>query len=255
MSAPDSFNPYAPPAAPVELDFREAAVAESERLLAGRSPDDVPFSVVIPADHSGVRRLNSIGRMTLVRLLLGVGGLLLGGVLAAIASRLDDHPVFPKEIAVAAAVLCSGGGIGLLLLSPFLARRAVRRALGERFDRLCRQSTLRPPVCIGVEDALTFTKIKIAPEDFAWIAFDLTGRRLVLEGLLFRYVIQAADVISADQVSGSMSTGVQIVFRVGTVVVGVTLQYDSFWHELKKQTIAAGKDPLVEPIQQVFGMV
>jgi hypothetical protein len=259
MSAP-SANPYAPPQTPPEpalLDFRQAAVEESLRIIEanpGRPIDDLGVSLVLPADVEGPARLRHIGRMTLLRLVLGLVGLALGALLAACEDRLNRELLVPQWLTIAVASVCSLGGMALLFASVFCVRWSVRRHLGERYEAVWRMSNLRAPLCVGVEDARTFTSMKLAPEDFAYIAFDAASRRLILEGLTFRYVILAKDVLSVSQASGATTTGVQIVFRVARVMIGITLQYDSVWNELKKQTIGRGQDPLIKPIQQTFGL-
>jgi hypothetical protein len=263
MSAP-SANPYAPPPAPPEptqIDFREAAVEESLRIIEaapGRPIDDLGVSLVLPADVEGPVKIRHIGRMTLLRLVLGIAGLALGALLAALENVLSERLLIPQPLrpglVMTVAACCTFGGIGLLLASAFCVRRSVRRYLGERYEAVQRMSNLRQPLCVGVEDACTFTTMKIAPEDFAYIGFDAANRRVILEGVTFRYVIHAHDVLSVGQATGAATTGVQIVFRVARVIVGITLQYDSVWNELKKQTIGFGVDPLLKPIRQTFGL-
>ena len=256
MSAPPIANPYVAPltSEPLQLDFRQAAVEESLRIVAanpGRDPDTLGVSLVLPGDANGPARLAHIGRMTLVRLAAGIVGLAAGAVLAAAESRLQEIGV-PEAATMLVAAACSLGGISLLLCHALLTRWSVQRSLGPRYEAVRRASTLRSPLCTGVEDARTFTTMKITPEDFACVGFDSAGRRLVLEGLHFRYVIHAADVLSASQQAGAMTTGVQIVFRVGLVVVGITLQYDSVLNELCKYTIFRGQDPLLKPVIAAF---
>jgi hypothetical protein len=255
MATIEQENPYAAPRPDVPIDFREAVVEESIRLLAeagGRPIETLGVSLVVPLGAEGVRTLRWIGWMVLLRLVLGIGGLAAGAGLAAAHERLTKQWQFPEELTLAIALTCSLGGIGVMLLSPYFMRRATRRAIGERFGLVQRLSTGRRPLCTGVEDARTFTKLKIVPEDLAWIAFDPPGRRLILEGILFRYVIHAADVLFVGQVAGATTTGMQITFRVGRVVFAVTLQLDSVWHELKKQTIGVSQDPLLKPIIAAF---
>ena len=257
MSAPPSANPYAPPQSlePVQIDFRQAAVEESLRILEanpGRGMDELGMSLVLPADVQGPAKVQHIGRMTLVRLLLGIGGLAIGAGLAAMEANLRVHWGIDGGLTLIAAGCCSLGGMALLFASIPLVRRGVRRALGERYGAAERASNLRPAICVGVEDARTFTTMKVAPEDFAYVAFDAANRRLILEGLVFRYVIYAKDLYSVTQAAGATTTGTQIVFRVGRAIVGITLQFDSVWSELKKQTIGRGQDPLLAPIQTTF---
>jgi len=260
MTASSSTNPYAPPespvvAQPVQIDFRVAAVEESLRILEanpGRDPDELGVSLVLPADVKGPRRLKHIARMTLLRLVLGIAGLAAGGLFAA-ATEKPMVAGIPKAVTGTAAVVCGGGGILLLLANAMLIRWSVIRALGPRYDEAARHSTLRRPLVTGVEDARTFSSMKLAPEDFACVAFDAANRRLILEGLLFRYVIHAGDVLNVGQESGTATTGVQVVYRVGAVAVGITLQFDSVLGELRKQTIGWGRDPLLKPILTTLG--
>jgi hypothetical protein len=253
-------NPYASPQVPPEpaqLDFRQAAVEESLRIIEahpGRPIDDLGVSLVLPADVAGPARIRHIGRMTLVRLLLGVAGLALGALLAAQEARLNLHLQVPQWLTLTVASCFSLGGFGLLFAAVYSVRFSVRKYLGERYAEVERMSNLRRTLCVGVEDARTFTTMKVAPEDFAYVGFDAANYRLILEGLTFRYVIHARDVISVTQAAGATTTGVQIVFRVASAVVGITIQFDSVWSELKKQTIFRGIDPLLKPVLQTFGM-
>ncbi len=259
MSAP-SANPYAAPPEPVQIDFREAAVEESLWIIEaapGRPLDDLGVSLVLPADVQGPARIRHIGRMTLLRLVLGIAGLLLGALLAACEHVLSERLMLPQALrpglVMCVAACGTFGGIGLLFSSVFCVRWSVRRYLGERFDAVRRMSNLRRPLCVGVEDARTFTTMKLAPEDFAYIAFDAANRRLILEGVTFRYVIHGHDVLSVFQAAGATTTGVQINFRVARVIIGITLQYDSVWNEFKKQTIGGGVDPLLAPVRKTLG--
>ena len=256
MSAPPSVNPYAPPQSlePVQIDFRQAAVEESLRILEanpGRGMDDLGVSLVLPADVEGPAKVRHIGHMTLVRLLLGIGGLAIGAGLAAMEGNLRVHWGIDEGLTLTAAGCCSLAGMALLFASIPLVRRGVRRGLGERYEAAEKASNLRPAICVGVEDARTFTTMKIAPEDFAYVAFDAANRRLILEGLVYRYVIYAKDLYSVTQAAGATTTGTQIVFRVGRAIVGITLQFDSVWSELKKLG-SRGQDPLLAPIQATF---
>jgi hypothetical protein len=252
-------NPYAPPTAPpepVQIDFRQAAVEESLRILEanpGRVPEDLGVSLVLSMGSKGLNHLRYIGRMTLVRLGLGILGLAAVAGLAGVNDWIQLNWGLPEAAVLSAAAVCSLGGIGLMLANALLNRWHVQRALGPRYAAAVATSTLRSPLCTGVEDSRTFVTPKIAPEEFAYVAFDSAHRRLILEGLIFRYVIHAADVLSVGQQAGTATTGVQIVFRVAQVVVGITLQYDSVWHELRKQTIGLGRDPLLKPVAEALG--
>jgi hypothetical protein len=255
MSSVEYENPYATPRPEVAIDFREAAVEESIRLLSqadGRAIQDLGLSLVVPIGPEGLTTLRAVGRGVLVRFVLGISGIAAGAGLAATNEWLTKHWQIPDTATLTVAMFCSVGGIILLLLNPYFVRRATRHAIGERYELVCRLSTGRAPLCSGLEDAHTFTKLKIVPEELVWIAFDPQRKRLILEGVLCRYVIHAADVLYVGQVAGAATSGMQITFRVGRIVFAVTLQMDSVWHEFKKQTIGVTEDPLLKPILAAF---
>jgi len=245
-----NINPYALPQSDLPLDFREAAVEESLRLVSmasGRPVEDLGVSLVLPVAPSRRDTLQWMGWMTLLRLVLGIGGVVAGGVLAW-ASRTLMERGLPEWQIMSIAAFCSIGGI-LLLFNWFFIRAGVRRALGERYARVQQFSTSRSPLCTGVEDARTFVQMKLLPEDLVWIAFDSASKRLIMEGLLFRYVIHAADVLFVGEVSGTTATGVQVTFRVGNIVIAITMQMESIWYELRRQTWGRPENPLLRPIR------
>lgn len=249
--AATNINPYAPPQSEFPIDFRNAAVEESLRIVArsgGRPIEDLGVSLVLPTEGSGAATLRWIGWSTLARLVLGILGVVFGGLLGVLSDHmLEQLPLNQAEV-LWIGVSCVVGGLLLLLLNGMFTRATVRRGIGDRYARVWQFNTTHRPLCSGVEDARTFQKIKLLPEDLAWIAFDAAGKRLILEGLLYRYVIHAGDVLLASEVQGPTSTGVQIVFRVGEVVIGITLQMDSVWYELRRQVALPGSNPLLRPI-------
>lgn len=253
MATSNYDNPYAAPRPDVPLDFREAAVVQSRQLLlyaSGQPMEDLGKSLVVEVDPPRPDVLRHIGRMTLLRLVLGFGGIA-SFPLALFTSPLLI-PLSPPIAAMLliAAMLWAFCGFAMLLSNGFLNCRTVRKTLGYRYARVLQLSTERRPICTGVEDASTFTKMKLAPEDLAYMAFDSAGRRLILEGLVYRYVIHADDVLFLGEVPGANTTGVQITFRVGEVAIAITLQMDSVWHELRRQTMPffPGQNPLLRPM-------
>jgi hypothetical protein len=244
-------NPYEPPAAPVVLDFREEAVAESERMVqlaGGKPPEELGCSLVLRADYTTADDLRRVARDGVGRLVLGVlmmGG---GGGLAAATDYLRARMSSPTELTVGMGVIGILGGLTLLLGNWTLIAAAVRRMLGPRYVRLRQLSVSHRPLCCGVEDSSTFNRLKLTPEDLAWVGFDSSGRRVIIEGLLYRYWIYAADVLELREVQTMWASGVRIRFRVGETTLAITLQMDSIWYELRKR-LPWSTHPILGPLQ------
>ena len=129
-----------------------------------------------------------------------------------------------------------------------VARTFSRSRIGERYDAVWALGSPFKPLGVSVEDASTFSKMKLVPEDLAWIGFDVTRRMLVIEGIRYRYLIHSTDVVNVEQVTGPTATGVAITYHIGTVPLSIAIQYDSVRHELRRQTIGVKEDPLMKLI-------
>ncbi|HZN34401.1 MAG TPA: hypothetical protein VFB80_11300 [Pirellulaceae bacterium] len=254
MGTPAPVNPYASPApAPPGRppDFRDLAVEESRRLIAAASGlplERQPFSLCVPVENPDLTLLRKVKTGLVLRLVFGLAGLAGGGILAAIEEKGGFPPQLPDALILGVAVCSSLGGMLLLVSSATFFRRLVRRALGERFDQAQATGSAFGSLIVGVEDWSTFRRMKLAPEDFACVFFDEAAACVRLEGARFRYFIRAADVVSLSEVAGASTVGTQIVYRIGRTTLGITLQYDSFLHELRRQTIGARHTPLWTPL-------
>jgi hypothetical protein len=247
-------NPYASPApAPPgpPPDFRDLAVEESRRLIAAASgvpPERQPYSLCIPVDNPDLTLLRKVKTGLVVRLVFGIAGLAGGGILAAIDEKDGFPQQIPDALILAGAVCSSLVGIVLLISSATFFRGLVRRALGDRYDRGAETGSAFRSLMVALEDWSTFQRMKLAPEDFACVFFDEAAACVRLEGVRFRYFIRAADVVSLSEVRGASTVGTQIVYRIGRTTLGITLQYDSLLHELRRQTIGAKHTPLWKPL-------
>jgi hypothetical protein len=88
-------------------------------------------------------------------------------------------------------------------------------------------------------------------EDLGRVIFDPERRRLVIEGIAYRYVIYASDVIQMRAVKSSASLGLQIVYTAAGVPLGLTLIHDSLLSYLRRATIG-GNNPLIRRAQQTL---
>jgi hypothetical protein len=138
----------------------------------------------------------------------------------------------------------------LLLANGTLQRRFTRRRIGQRYDDLVALGAT--PKWVSVEEAVSFHKFKLVPEDAAFVAFDPPARTVIVEGIRHRYWIRGDDVLSVGQLPGGASTATAIAFQVGDAQLAIALQSNSLWHELKKQTLGAKRDPLLLQIQETL---
>jgi hypothetical protein len=71
---------------------------------------------------------------------------------------------------------------------------------------------------------------------------------VVIEGLTHRYLIHARDVLVLRAVPGATTTGLGVCYQAGGQPLDITLGHQSLWVELKRQTIGAGRDGVLERV-------
>lgn len=231
----------------------EAAVEESRRIVeinGGRPPAD--RSLCLPANDADPSSLRRFGHATLSRLVLGILGLAGGGFCAFFDVRSDGENDAVGGLLILGMCL-SFGGILVLCSNPFFQRRFVHRQIGNRYHDLLGSPYSSKPICINIEDAETFDKFKIVPEDLGYLAIDEFRGMLVVEGVRFRYFIHAKDVVDIRQVAGGNSTATVIEYNIGDARARIALQFDSIWHEIKRQTVGAKEDVLIGRIREALG--
>src|SRR5688572_15322232 len=118
--AATNINPYAPPQSEFPIDFRNAAVEESLRIVArsgGRPIEDLGVSLVLPAEGSGDATLRRIGWSTLARLVFGILGIACGGLLGVLSEQMPEQVPLSQTEVLWIGVPSVVGGILLLLLN------------------------------------------------------------------------------------------------------------------------------------------
>jgi len=234
------------------VDFREGAVRESMRLVEanrGLIPED--RSLCLPATDSDPDALRRYGLGVLTLFVVGLACIIGGGLLTLVAARLIREN---RELAWLAAItiVVPAAGFVLLLSQGLYQRRFTRRQIGARYESLVAAGGGSKPICVSLEEAISFHRFKIAPEDVAFVAFDPPGRRVVIEGVRHRYWIHSDDVLSVGQLPGGGSTATAIAYSIGDAQLAIALQRTSIWHEVKKQTMGAKRDPLLRVIQDTL---
>ncbi len=185
-------------------DFRDSAEAGTLKML--EEADDMVAS-------GCVRVLkNRTGRYVLEAIFLTISTLcLLNSFLPLPLGLLGVIPfswVWPMLL----------GGLAVLLVMRVVKSFIIKIYLHKRPQSLLKYPGLesRP---IAIEDGNTYKKVKILTEDEGFCLFAPEQCQLLIEGIMFRYIIFAEDVISIEPVSGYAMGGARIKCIMGGVPV------------------------------------
>jgi hypothetical protein len=235
-------------------DFRDSAAEASRAALARLRCSDplaAGISLCLEAEGDGRATLRRLRRLTLVRLIAGFILMLVGAVILYAADVRKVPWLNEKEEWLIPAAAAGVLGFLAIMSGPFLQRRFVMRHIRDRLAESDLGDSGLPPAGVEVEDSRTFQQPKVLPEDLARVLFDPDQRRLVIEGIVYRYVIYASDVIQMRAVKSSASLGLQIVYTAAGVPLGLTLIHDSLLSYLRRATIG-GNNPLIRRAQQIL---
>jgi len=197
-------------------DFRSPAVQASARLLAhvAGDIDAVPVSACMriddPANERACRRLRARWKLS------SVGGIvvLTLALLLFATGILLDLPL----LALVAGILCI-----LIIIFALLEiahrSKALRRVVAARGIDVAAGNVRG----VSIENALTFSKMKVVPEDLALLWIDPQLHCVRLEGLSHRYIIYATDVVSLSVRRGPAQSTTSVTYRIGPTELSLTL--------------------------------
>jgi Zn-dependent protease len=222
-------------------DFRAAAVAQSESLLQGKGdPLYAGGSYCLPGGSESAGVFRRLRLMALAATVLGLGGLA-GGAIIFIAGKFVH---FPFD-AWAVGIPCSGVGMAILLLGLSLQWRIVwRHVKGRMGDQW--PAADNKPVRVGIEDAATHEKLKVLPEDMAFAWCHPGSQCLQVEGLGYRYLIYADDVLALETIATRSLTKLLLRYRVGSATVGMTLTPSGVGRAVARGTNLDGRESFVD---------
>ena len=238
-------------------DFRDTAARESIEMIGPdivAPPLDLGVSLCHPCPAPPALwrpQLNVIGG-----LVLGFSGLGAGALVASMAGGSGESSNDTDAVVLAIAVSCSLLGFVSMFGGIFLNRGWVRRQLSARLKDNPDIGVDAKPKRVDVEDASTFNKLKICPDDLGYIFFDPQRQAVLIEGLRYRYTIFHEDLLDLTQVVGGNVLGVRVVYQVGGARLSMVIgQQDNLLHELRKQTIGVKSAPLIQELRGTFGVV
>ena len=247
-------------------DFRRAAVEASLDAVRGEDRDDNPppgdCSVCLPVRGANSDSLKPLLWRQVAVLVVGFAGLSGGAGLA----YLSGEPPNGQWPLLVAGLCLSATGMAALLSNQYFLRRFFRGRLGRRYETLRADFPDAHVQDVLIEDAATFHKGKLHAEGGGYVAVDLPGKRAIVEGVRFRYLIRAADTVAVGIAAGLTATSPTVRYRCGPrpaagehdprPILAIALARDSLWRELKRQTFfGAGTDPLLKPLLEALDPV
>ncbi len=188
------------------MDFRTQAAEFTQRAMEQASCPhlaDLEMSGCLPVP--GGRRWQAVFEFPMIilstLLLLGTFAILPLGVIG----------ILPGEYVPRLLLI----GLLIATLQGWVSSRITRFYINGRegsFRREFPQLKSRP---VGLEDAETYLKTKILPEDEGVCLLDPEKRRILVDGCVFRHVIWARDVLRVEPVSGYAISGANITCKLG----------------------------------------
>ena len=224
------------PQVPAQPDFRDRAVAASRSLVARLHPRNfrtVPASFCLLGSAGGVRELSRAGRRAaLLQAVISFGmfASLLGAFLAVQLANPRRGPLTAVTLVGGVSFLFFGlanlinSTVGDRLRKPFLIQR-----LGHRYDSLIHEGSGLPSMLVRIEDARTYHRTKLSPEDIGIAFLDVENRRLLVEGVSHRYVIRGEDVTCLWPLQAHSIISARIDYEIGGERLSLVLARRNPW--------------------------
>lgn len=231
-----------------ENDFRRDAIEASIREVRGsgiQSLLDSRCSLCLPTDK-GRSSLHSQIWLVIVSVGVSIVSFVCAG--AIVASQQKD--VMSSILGLALVVI----GIESLLMPLLCQGLLIRKHLADRFSALQNNPDLADCFSVGIEDPTTFSKMKVVADDVAYVGVDPMNRRLIIEGVLCRYLVYAKDVERIDFEFQHPSPGTEIVYRIDdNTVLGIMIEKLNLRAETVRQLGGGAKNVVYERIREALG--
>ena len=139
-----------------------------------------------------------------------------------------------------------------LFIGLYLAPNAAifRRYLRERPGWLADKVGAKNLWPVTLQDASTYHVNKLVPEDMGLLMLDPASHRIVIEGVLYRYLIYSEDVTKIKQVKSTLTHAtVEIRFWTGREELRINVSSALLQDQLR---YGFGDSPLWPPISQTL---
>lgn len=197
------------------MDFRDAAAKASLEIIEKNSLTpwyEIGKSTCRHVPGGG----NHIQYMAEIPCII-ISGLCMLNAIVAPALGISGLIPFPL------AMIQLGLGFAILLFMRQIKAIFLKLYLRSRQDNLISQFPNLPARFIGLENSKTVTEVKVVIEDQGVCIFDRDNKKILIEGCVFRYIIQAKDVIAIKPVSAYALGGADITCRIAGHELGMVL--------------------------------
>lgn len=197
------------------MDFRDNAAKASSIIIEKNSLTpwyELGESLCRPIPGGG----NHIQYLAEIPCIIISGLCMLNSIIAPVlgVSGLIPFPLAMIQLGLGFAILLFMRQIKAILLKLFLRSRP---------DNLIFQFSSLPSRFIGLENSKTVKEVKVVIEDQGVCLFDAENKRILIEGCVFRYIIQAKDVITVKPVSAYALGGADITCKIAGQELGMVL--------------------------------
>lgn len=121
------------------------------------------------------------------------------------------------------AMILLGVGLFLLLTLRKLKAWILTLYLKGREGSFIAEFAELPSRFIGLENSATVKEVKLIIEDQGVCLFDAVGKKIMIEGCAYRYIIQAENIISIKPVSAYALGGAEIKCKIADQELGMVL--------------------------------
>ena len=237
-----------------QSDFRFQATQLSEQLLEishTNDPLDADISLCLRTENPA-SSMKLTAWIAICCAIVGIITLVAGGIIGGLIERMPDS--LPQNLWLTIAVVCTISGTLILLIPSTMTGFFLRSRIGRRYEVLTTHEDFTDVMYLEIEDGNTFSQFKLAPDDAGYLALDPAGQRLIIEGVLCRYVIQAKDVQDVEIMAAPGANGILVSFAVGGEIP-LKLAFAKFhaWSEVLRQTLGKVQNPLEQKINQTLG--
>ena len=237
-----------------ESDFRYPAIQASMAQVEREPQQDAldrAFSFCLPVTALPLPSWITPDKISLLFLILGMGGLAAGAIMAA-TMDLDDGGI---KMWIAAS--SSLTGMLLLFMPALLHKRMTIWKIGDRVDQLLSRFPRMESVCCELGDSINPT-LSIDGDDHVLILFDTSNRRLLIEGLAASYQIRGDDVSLVGPFEFGGALGAEIECKIaGETFFRFGILRTSILNELIRQVPILPdrwiKNHLLDKCIEVFG--
>jgi hypothetical protein len=217
-----------PVAAPYDAqESRDLAIAESQQFIG--NPLSVSQALVFAADVGQITRVRrhnlAFNACILACLAVGLGSAI---IMISIMDEDASTPMTPVQVVLSVLFVLglSAGFLAIFLYNPIASTILTRRLAAREGSLLPAMRTLKRHF-LRLSFVSQFHLKEKAIDDLVVCAADQANRRLLVEGVRYRYVIPASAILQLTPLQSGETVALQLDFEVAGRVLQVALARDN----------------------------